>query len=171
MSPLVTLVGLPAVCRRKPLQALKFTGVLLALVLGVSGFARLVSLEWVAGGALAGDGQFLALIGLPLVALGLVVIVAGETLVTLVRVGRAEAALTEPLRARPGYVLVRGLEAGVAVAGVALMATAVPVLFAADTPAPAGVGILLLLAGVGVAILAATLLRSGVELVGGAAGG
>lgn len=146
------------------LQGAKFVVILLSLVFGTAGFFRIVDAAPVFDGPLLGDPQFLALILLPLIAIVLAVVVFIETLVIGYRVVRSDDSLGEQIEGQPGYVLLRGVEAGVAVVGVTIVVTAVPALVAESTPAPAGVGIMLLLMVVGVAILAASLVRSGAEL-------
>lgn len=149
-----------SVLRRKPLQAAKFLGVLLALTLSVLGFLRIVG-----GPGLLLDGQFLALVLTPLVALALVALVCCETLYSAYRIARADASLREQAAGRLGYALVRGVEAAVAVCGALLIVSLYPVLTAESTPAPAGVGIMLLALAVGVFVLLASLVRSGAELL------
>lgn len=156
--------GLPGAVRRKPLQAGKFVGILLSLVLGVGGFFRVIDPEAIVGDPLLGDGQFLALVLVPLIALLLVFLVFAETVVTAYRVLRSDRSIGEQISGRYGYVLIRAAEAAVAVVGVAIIATALPPLFAESTPAPAGVGIMLLLLAVGIGILFASLVRSTAEL-------
>lgn len=150
--------------RRKPLQAAKLAAVLLTLAFGVTGFFRLVDFGAVTGSPVLGGGQFLALVFVPLLALGLVLVVVAETLVAGYRLLGADESVAARLRRRPGYLLLRGVEAAVAVGGAALALAALPVLFADATPAPAGVGALLFLLAVGVGILCASLLRSLAEL-------
>jgi hypothetical protein len=152
------------VLREKPLQAGKFVGVLLALGLAVAGFLRLVDLGGAVGSPLLGDGQFLALLLLPPVGLGLALLVSLEAAVSVYRAVRSDRSLVEQATDRPGYLLLRGTEAGVAILGVGIVAAVVPVLFAGSTPGPAGVGILLLLFVVGIGILCASLVRSAAEL-------
>lgn len=156
--------GIGGVLADKPIQAGKFTAIVLAIGLGVAGFFRLVDARGLVGDPLLGDGQFLALILLPLVSLGLVAVVFAETLVAGYRLVRSDRPIGERARGRTGYRLVRGAEAAIAVAGVLLMAGALPPLFAGSTPGPAGVGLMLLLFVVGLAILVASLVRSGAEL-------
>lgn len=152
------------VITKNPLQAGKFVGILLTLVLGIGGFFRVIDAKALVGGHPIGDGQFLALILLPLVSLGLVVLVFTETLVSGSRVLRSEGSVMDRITERPGYALLRGAEATMAVVGVAIIFSALPVLFAESTPAPAGVGLMLLLAVVGVGILVASFVRSAFEL-------
>lgn len=158
------LPGVPSVVARKPLQAGKFGGILLTILLAVAGFFRVIDARAVIDHPLLGDGQFLSLVFVPLLSLGLVAVVFVETLVAGYRGLRAESPVREQLAGRWGYVVLRVAEAGVAVVGVALMITALPVLFAESTPAPAGVGIMLLLLAIGLAILVASFLRSAAEL-------
>lgn len=146
------------------MQTGKFVGILLALVLAVAGFFRLLDARAIVEGPMLGDGQLLALVLLPIVSLGLVIVVFIETLVCGYRSLRSERSLGEQVSGRPGYLVLRGAEAGLAILGVAIMTTAVPQLFAESTPAPAGVGIMLLLFVVGFAILFVSLVRSAAEL-------
>jgi len=150
---------LPAVIGEKPLQAAKFLGILLALVLSVLGFTRVLS-----GPGILFDGQFLALVLTPLVAAALVVVVCLETLYTLSRVVRSDASLAEQISGRVGYVCLRTVEAVIGVGGVLFVASLVPTLVAESTPAPAGVGIMLVAMAIGLAILVTSLIRSSVEL-------
>lgn len=156
--------GISRVIKRKPLQTGKFVGVLLALVLGIGGFFRIIDATALTGNSLLGDGQFLALVLIPLVSLGLVVLVFVETLVTGIRVLRSDESIQDHITGRVGYVLLRSVEAIIAVVGVAVIVTALPSLFAESTPAPAGVGIMLLLMVVGLGILFVSLVRSFAEL-------
>lgn len=155
---------IPSVLREKPLQAGKFLGILLALTMGVAGFFRIIDAGILIDDPVLGDGQFLALIAIPLVSFGLVCLVVVETLVTAARVLRSDTAISEQLAGRLGYVLLRSIEAGIALLGVLLMISVVPVLVAESTPAPAGVGAMLLLFAVGVGILVVSLIRSSLEL-------
>lgn len=154
----------PTVITEKPLQASKFLGILLVLALGVAGFFRILDARSLFDGPVLGDGQFLALIAIPLVSLGLVCLVFVETLVTGYRVMRSDTPISEQVSGRGGYILLRGAEATIAVVGVTLMVAALTPLFASSTPAPAGVGIMLLLFAVGVGILIVGFVRSAAEL-------
>jgi len=155
---------IPNVVREKPLQASKFVGILVALTVGVAGFFRIIDARWLLDGPMLGDGQFLALIVIPLVSLGLVCLVFVETLVTGYRILRSGTAIPEHVSGRGEYIVLRSAEALIALLGVTLMVTALPVLFAESTPAPAGVGVMLLLFAVGIGILFVSLVRSSVEL-------
>ncbi|MFB6172475.1 MAG: hypothetical protein ABEJ23_08060 [Haloarculaceae archaeon] len=164
MARSTRLAGVADVVRARPLQAAKFAGVLCALVLGVGGFFRVFDARAIVDHPVLGDGQFLALVLLPVVGLVLVVVVFLEALATGYRLHRSDEPVRDRVATRPGYALVRGAEAAVAVVGVLLGASALPVLFADATPAPAGVGILLLLLVVAVGILVASLVRSFADL-------
>lgn len=87
-----------------------------------------------------------------------------ETLVTTYHVIRSDTTISEQLADRVGYIVLRSVEAGIALLGVVVMSTALPVLFAESTPGPAGVGVMLLLFGVGIGILFASLIRASAEL-------
>lgn len=156
--------SLPSVVRRKPLQAGKFLVILVSLLLGVAGFFRIVDARALVDHPLLGDGQFLALILIPLLSLGLVGLVFAETVVWGYRLLRSEESIGDWTAGGIGYLLIRGAEAVVALVGVAIIVTALPPLFAESTPAPAGVGIMLLLMAVGLAILVTSLVRSAAEL-------
>lgn len=148
-----------------PLQVGKFIAVTLTLVLGAVGFFRLLDAGAVLGNSPLADSQFLTLILLPLSSLVLVCVVVLETVVAVSRAFTSERSLGEQATERPGYLVVRGLEAGVAVAGLGLMLLLVPVLFADTTTAPAGVGALLGLLVVGVGIQLVSFARSLAELI------
>lgn len=150
--------------RRKPLQAGKFVGILLALVLGAAGFFRLIDASTVTGEPVFWDPQLLAILLLPLLALGLVVVVFLETLVSVYRLLRSDRSVEYWLGERPGYVAVRVVEAVVAIAGVVLVAVAIPPLVSESTPAPAGVALMLFVMAVGIAILVVSFVRASLEL-------
>lgn len=154
----------PTILTKKPLQAAKFGGIILALVLAVAGFFRVIDPMAAGGGSTLLDGQFLALVLLPVVSLGLIFIVFIETVVSGFRSLRSDRRLSGQLHGGAGYLLLRGIEAGLAVVGLAIMVSAVPVLLAQSTPAPAGVGIMLLLFVVGFGIMFVSLVRSSAEL-------
>ena len=154
----------PSVVKRKPLQAGKLVGILLTVVLGAGGFFRIFNANAIVDNPTLADGQFLALILLPLVSFGLVLVVFVETLFTGYRSLRSNASITDQLTGQAGYTLLRGAEAAVAVIGVTIMFIALPVLFAESTPAPAGVGIMLLLMAVGLGILFISFIRSFAEI-------
>lgn len=154
----------PLIMRRKPLQTAKFAGILFTIGLAMAGFFRLIDAKAFIDGPLLGDGQFLALVLLPLASLGLVIIVFAETLVSSYRSLRSQRSFGDILAGRTGYLLIRSIEAGFAVVGVFIMASAVPAMFAENTPAPAGVGLMLLLFVVGLGILFASLARTTAEL-------
>lgn len=164
MSQHTHVSRLHGVVKTKPLQTAKFVGILLALVFAIAGFFRILEPGALTEGPMLLDGQFLALILLPLVSLGLVLLVSVETLVSGYRSLRSERALRDQIDGRVGYLFLRGAEAGLALLGVLLMAAAVPPLLAESTPAPAGVGIMLLLFVIALAILCVSFVRSAAEL-------
>lgn len=149
---------------QKPLQSAKFGGILLTLVLGIAGFFRLINAKAILDAPLVGDGQFLAMILLPVVSLLLICVVFLETLVTGYRLSQSDAPLMDQLHGRLGYVLLRGAEAAIAIVGVTIIVTALPTLFAESTPSPIGVGIMFLLMIVGIGILTTSFVRSSAEL-------
>lgn len=155
---------LPSVLTRKPLQTGKFVAILLAIGLAIAGFFRVIDAQAFVEGPLLGDGQFLALVSLPLASLGLVIVVFAETVVDSYRRLRSDRSVGDLLAGAPGYLLIRGVEAALAVGGVAIMASAVPPLFTQNTPAPAGVGLMLLLFVVGLGVFLASLVRTTAEL-------
>ena len=164
MTPYEWFSGPLSVVKRKPLQAGKFIGILLAIVLGVGGFFRIIDAKAIIDGPMLGDGQFLTLLLIPLISFGLMFVVFVETLITGYRSLQADESVKEQLPGQTGYVLLRGVEAAVAVVGVTIMFTSLPVLFAESTPGPAGVGIMLLLMAVGFGILFVSFIRSFAEL-------
>lgn len=155
---------LRGVVRTKPLQTVKFVGILLALVFAIAGFFRILNPGEFTGGPMLLDGQFLALILLPVVSLGLVLLVFVETLVSVFHSLRSDRDFRGLIDGRVGYLILRVAEAGLALLGVLLMASALPPLLAESTPAPAGVGIMLLLFVIGLGILCVSFVRSAAEL-------
>lgn len=164
MSRSPRLAQLPQTFTAKPLQTVKFVGIVLTIITGFSGFFRLIDASVLLGDSLLADGQFLVLVLIPLLSLGLVGIVSAETLISGYRILRSDEPLADQIAGRHGYVVIRGLEAVIALIGVTIVVTALPPLFAETTPAPAGVGILLLLMAVGLGILFMSFVRSGAEL-------
>lgn len=152
------------VWRRKPVQAAKFIGIIGAFLFGVTGFLRLIDFTMLMGDPRLGDGQLLVLLVLPFLSFGLVLVVFFETLRDGYRVLRAETTVREQVTGRWGYVIIRGAEAAIALLGVGIMVTVVPVVFASSTPAPIGVGAMLLLGVVAVFILITSFVRAGAEL-------
>lgn len=159
------LTRVSTVSKHKPLQTAKFVGILLSVILGFGGFFRIINATALFGKSFLGDGQLLAIILLPLIGLGLACIVFLETLVTGYRSFRSADTFRKQINNRPGYILVRGVEATIAVVGVTVIVTAVPRLVADSTPSPAGVGIMLLLMVIGLGIMGASLVRTTAELV------
>lgn len=155
---------IPSVVSQKPLQSAKFGGILLTLVFGIAGFFRLLDARVLLDGPLLGDGQFLAIILIPMASLLLICVVFLETLVTGYRLFQSNAPLRNHFTRRRGYALLRGAEATIAIVGVTIMVAALPILFAESTPSPVGVGIMLLLLFVGLGILITSFVRSGAEL-------
>lgn len=148
----------------KPVQAGKFIGIILAFIFAFAGFFRFINFTSIVGDPRLGDGQLLVLLVLPLLSLGLVVVVFLETLRDGYRLLRRDTSLSEWVSGRWGYVVIRGAESAIALIGVGIMVAVVPVLFAANTPSPIGVGVMLLLGLVAVFILLASFVRSAVEL-------
>lgn len=156
--------GIPSVIKKKPLQAGKFGGILLSLIFGIGGFFRIINATAIIDNPLLGDGQFLALVLIPLLSFGLVILVFIETLVTGYHILRSKSSFKDRIAGRTGYLVIRGAEAAVAIAGMTVMFAVLPTLFAESTPAPAGVGAMLLLMAVGLGILVASFVRSAAEL-------
>lgn len=126
----------------------------------------MISAEAIVNDPLLGDGQFLALVFVPLLGLGLMVLVFLESLVAGYRVVRSDASIRHQVTGRWGYLLIRGAEAGTAIVGVLIVFATLPLLFAETTPAPAGVGLLLVLFVAGLGILFIGFVRSCAELFG-----
>lgn len=157
--------GLQHVIKNKPLQTSKLAGIVLTLVIGVLGFFRIIDAGAVIDDPMLADGQFLALVFVPLISLALVCIVFVETIVTGYRALQSDRSIPDLISGQFGYVLLRSAEAAVAILGVTFIFLAVPVLIADSTPAPAGVGLMLGLFVVGLAIFVVSLVRSLAELV------
>lgn len=164
MSQSAPVTGIQSVMKAKPLQTGKFVGILLTLILGVAGFFRLIDVGSVIEGTRLLDSQLLALILIPILSFALICIVFLELLVTGIQVLRSEQSLSEQISGRHGYVMLRGLEAILGIIGVLIMSAVIPVLFADSTPAPAGVGAMLLLMIVGIGLLIVSFIRSSAEL-------
>jgi len=136
----------------RPLQACKLAVVAGTLVFGLLGFFRLVPGQ-----------QLAALLVVPFVGLTLALVVTGETLIAGYRAARADESPTDRLTARPAYTVVRAVEAGVALlAAGGVVATVVTV---PDEPlaGPGAIGLLFVVATLGLFILAATLVRVAAE--------
>lgn len=133
----------------KPLQAGKLAAIVGVLAFGLLGFFRIIPGE-----------QLSAMLAAPFVSLCLALVVVAETLVAGYRAVRADDSPTTRLRARPGYAVVRAVEAPVAIlatAGVVGTIMAVP-----DGPmaGPGAIGLLFIVVGFGLLILGASLVRT-----------
>lgn len=136
----------------RPLQASKLGAVSAVLAFGVLGFFRIVPGQ-----------QLTALLLVPLASIVLALVVAAETLIAGYRTVSDGRSATERVRARPGYTVVRTVEAAAAiltVAGIAGLITAIP-----DEPmsGPGAIGLLFVMVALGLLALAATLVRTAVE--------
>ena len=149
----------------KPLQVGKLAAISLTLLLGFVGFFRISSADALIDNPVLADGQFLALLVLPVISFALICLVVCESLVTGYRVLRTDRSLRNQLTDRVGYTILRGIEAAVAFATLVLMFLALPPLFAETTPAPAGVGLILAIFMAGLVTLGASLVRAALELV------
>lgn len=138
----------------KPLQVSKFLFVVGVLTVGIFGIFGLV------------PGRGLdALLLVPFASFALAVVVAGETLVTAYRVARADDSPTARLAARPGYTVVRAVEAVVAVLAVGGIVGTLAVLPDEPMPGPGAIGLLFAFAALGLLVLVASLVRTTTEYV------
>jgi hypothetical protein len=137
-----------------PLQAAKFLLVAGVLVFGLVGFFGLVP----------GRG-FDALLLVPFASFALAVVVAGETLVAAYRVVRADSPPTARLAARPGYTVVRAVEAVAAVLVVGGIVGAFAALPDEPMPGPGAIGLLFAFVALGLLVLVASLVRTATEYV------
>lgn len=138
----------------RPLQACK-----LVAVLGGLGFAAIGYVQVVPALQLA------ALLFVPVLGFGVGLVVAVETLVACYRLARADESATARATARPVYAVVRVGEAAIAVLGIAAA-----VAFTASIPegpmsGPGAFGLALVLFGIGVVVIAASLVRALTEYV------
>ena len=138
----------------KPLQASKLCFVVGVLAVGLAGVFGLVP-----------DRGLDALLLVPFASFALAAVVAGETLFAVYRVVRADDPPTARLAARPGYTVVRAVEA---VAAVLVMGGIVGTLAALPDeppPGPGVIGLLFVFAGLGLLVLVASLVRTTTEYV------
>lgn len=138
----------------KPLQAVKFLVVVGVLAVGLIGVFGLV------------PGRGLeALLLAPFASFALAVVVVGETLVAAYRVARADDSPTVRLAARPGYTVVRAVEAVAAVLVVGGIVGAFAALPDDPMPGPGAIGLLFAFVALGLLVLVASLVRTTVEYV------
>lgn len=133
-------------------------------MLAGAGSFRLVDAPTHLGEGLLADSQFLTLRLVTMLSVGLVLLVFVATLFAGCGAVGAVNPFGEQFDGGVGYLLLRAIEADITVLGVSLMAATLPPLFAPATPAPASVGIMLLLLSVDIGILVTSFLRSGAEL-------
>lgn len=133
-----------------PLQALKLAVAVVTIAAAVAGLFG-VNVLGVAPG-------WQALVAVPFVGLLFVAVVAVETLYGLYRLARSEEPLAASLARRPGYALVRAVEVGAAVAG-ALVIRRLFALASEPVGPAGGVGLGMIAAGAGAAVLVASLGR------------
>lgn len=148
----------------KPLQASKLTAISIALILSIGGFLRIIQPSNLITDPGLADGQLLALVLTPLVSLLLVCVICIETIHTGIRMLQSDLSIRQTLTARPGYALLRLIEAGVAFIGLGLIVIGLRTYVTEPMPAPAGIGLLLAFMAIGLAILIASLLRGLIEL-------
>jgi hypothetical protein len=138
----------------KPLQVSKFCFVVGVLAVGLVGFFGLV------------PGRGLdALLLVPFASFALAVVVAGEALLAAYRVVRADDPPTARLAARPGYTVVRAVEAVVAVLAVGGVVGTLAALPDEPMPGPGAIGLLFAFAALGLLVLVASLVRTAAEYV------
>lgn len=147
-----------------PLQASKLALITLTLVFAVGGFLRIIQLPTLLDGPGLGDPQLLALLVTPLVSIALVFIVCVETLYTGIQTLRTDRTVLGALTEKPGYALLRLIEAGVGIIGLALFVIGLRTFVSDPMPAPAGVGLLLAFMAIALTILVISLIRVMVEL-------
>ncbi|MFW6000503.1 MAG: hypothetical protein ACOC06_05090 [Halorubrum sp.] len=133
----------------RPLQAGKLALIVATLGFGALGFVRIIP-----------DQQLSALLAVPVVSLCLAIAIAVETLLAVVRARRADEPVTDRLPTEPAYAVVRALESGVALLAIAGFAAVTAGLPEGPMAGPGAVGFLFALAGLGVLVLAASLVRT-----------
>lgn len=133
--------------RAKPLQALKLGATVGLVGFAVAGFAGLLPGQELTG--------LLLLAFLPVL---LALVIAGEALVTLTRLLRADDPIAR-LTARPAYTAVRAIELGVAVVAPVTFYVLV-VEIGGELAGPGAVGLLFVGIAAGLLALAAVLLRT-----------
>ncbi len=151
--------------RRNPVSTAKILFIALAILLGFTGFFRLVDLGVFINDPLLGDSQFLSLLFIPIVGIALILVVTAETIISAAKIVMSDRSIGEQIKERKGYLAVRATETGFALIGLLLMLSIIPVIFIENTPAPIGVGAMLALFVVGMALLFISLTRSIAELV------
>lgn len=144
----------------KPLQAGKLAAIIGAFFFTIAGFLRFLPSNLLGSQPPFMDWQLTVIVLVPLVSLALVLVVTAETLVAIYRTARADERPTDRFADRPVYTLVRIGEAAVAILGTAGLIFAISTLAAEEMPAPAGVALMLLVLGISLLILAASLART-----------
>lgn len=138
----------------RPLQACK-----LVALLGGLGFAAIGFFQVVA------DLQLAALLFVPVLGFGVCLVVAVETLVAGYRLSRADEPATARATARPVYTVVRVGEAAVAVLAVAGFVALIASIPEGPMAGPGAIGLALVLFGIGVVVIAVSLVRTLAEYV------
>lgn len=138
----------------KPLQAVKLGAVGGVLLLGVA--------AWF--GVFGSNGQLLVLVLGPFVGVAVAVVVIAEGAYLLYRWASSDASAASVVADRPAYALVRGVELAAAVAGPAFIAAMFASFGDGPMPAPAAVGLALIMGAAAVAVVATVICRCLVEL-------
>jgi len=132
-------------------------------VFGIGDFVRVISMDAVVDNPLT-DGQFLALVFVPVVGVAVIGIVTVEAVLTGYHVVCSDDSIRAQASGRLGYILIRTIEAGVAVVGLLFVVLTASTLFSYSMPPPVSVGLLVGLTAVSGAALIASLVRSVTEL-------
>ncbi len=139
----------PSFHRSEPLQAAKLVGTVVTLVLVTARFVGLL------------PGQSVgSLFLVPLFALALVFVVASETLLAGYRALRSDGTLSDRLRNRPVYALVRAGEAGFAVLAAGAFVIIVWSLPDGPMAGPGAIGLLFVMVGLGLLVVVGSLVRT-----------
>lgn len=133
----------------KPLKACKLAAIVGTLAFGLAGFFRIIPGQ-----------QLAALLLVPVVGVVLALVVTAEALVAGYRAAHADEPPTARLATRPAYTVVRAVEAVVAVLAAGGIVGTVATLPDEPIPGPGAIGLLFVFVGLGLAVLATSLLRT-----------
>jgi hypothetical protein len=135
--------------RARPLQAWKLAAVLATLLFSAGVISGVVP-----------DRSVTSLLVVPVLALLLAVVVAAETLFAGYRYARLSGSLIDRVADRRGYALVRAAEAVAALLSVFAFAAVLASLPDGPMAGPGAVGLLFVMVGLGLLVLAGSLVRT-----------
>ncbi|QLG29810.1 hypothetical protein HUG10_19550 (plasmid) [Halorarum halophilum] len=135
--------------RAKPLQACKLIGIVATFVFSAGVFSELIS-----------DPDVITLLLIPILALGLAIAIAAETLIVGYRSLRSGGLQKDLLANRPVYSIVRAVEVFLVILSVGIFIFIITTLPDGPMAGPGAIGLWFIMVGLGLLILGGSLVRT-----------